>query len=57
MKFSKPKEGKVTITYSQKMNATWHKTNGMLTFDSLQRVLKAGKLLGVKGFDVAGIIP
>ena len=57
LKFSKPKGGKVKITYSQNMDTGWYRTSGQLTFEALNRVLKAGKRLGVAGFDVAAMIP
>ena len=56
LKFSKPVDGKTKITYCEKMGNAWYQTNGQLTFQALESVLKAGKVMGVPGFQVASII-
>jgi hypothetical protein len=57
LKFSKPVDGKIKVTYCENMDDAWYQTNGQLTFKAIGSVMKAGKLLHIQGFDVAGIVP
>jgi len=50
LKFAKPENGQVEVTFAAQMDKTWFQKQISLTLDQLKKVVVAGKRLGMNTF-------
>ena len=50
LKFDKPVNGKVKVTYSEEMNSGWYEKNNELTYKQVEVVINGAKALNLNAF-------